>query len=190
MRDYAIILSTLNAIREAFLGNHVVKLRRISEKAIATGILHNDTGLAELATIAYALHKMMTKTHIVEHPSYPRLRAKLDEEIGHATHALQTNSWHKFKPELDHVITAIQDVDSELGHHWTGFYQKGRIKLASDAYSAGMSLSQASALLAVDKKAVQDYIGSTRLFDREHIEKTISSRLAELEQKIAKTRLP
>ena len=188
MRDYSVILSTLIQIREAFLGHHVVKLRRISERALSTGILHNDRGLAELAVIAYALHKMTTKTHIIEHPSYPALRVKLDEEIGHAVKALQTNSWHIFKTELDHVIIAIQQVDTELGHHWTGFYQKGKIKLASEAYSTGMSLSQAGWLLDVDKKAVQDYIGSTRLFDREHVEKDITQRIAEFEQKTGRPR--
>ncbi len=183
MRDHQILFHTLNEIREAFLGTHVFKLRRISEHALKEGVLHNDKGLAELAAISYALHKMMTKTHIVEHPSFPSVRQKLDEEIGHAVKALETDSWHIFKPELDHVIKGIESVNDELGHHWTGFYQKGKIKLASEAHTMGMSLSQASDLLEVDKKAVQDYLGSTRLFDRERIEKNISQRIHELETK-------
>ena len=56
------------------------------------------------------------------------------------------------------------------------------MKYASDAYFLGASLGQAAALTGADKKTLLEYIGATKLHDKEERGKGIAERLKALKK--------
>jgi len=171
-------------VRNAFAKQDVFRLRELSNEAIREASLNNDSFMAEIAIAAYALHKLSTKEHITKSRNWERIRKNILRALERSVSLVNSAKIEEFEGSLRATIDSVRSADSELGYFTQNLYDKARIKLASTAYSLGLSLSQAVELTHADKSKVLPYIGGTKIYDEEMYEKGISERLAEIKKKM------
>jgi len=163
-----------------FNEKRILELRGISNRLVREAALSNDYAKAELGTIAYALHKIETKSHFVRSPQWGKVKLEISSHLNQAASAARFDKKEELMEALKAVIRNITQIDNELGNYAQNIYEKAKVKQASQAYSYGVSISQAAALTGADQKELQSYIGFTTMHDEEPETKNIKQRVNEL----------
>jgi GTP1/Obg family GTP-binding protein len=176
------LLFDVNEVSNLFSQNRVFELRGIGKRLIREAAIENNYAKAELAVIAYALHKLETKEHIATNKKWLNVKNRIIKNFGESIQALKVNNKEDFFQQLKEVILDIQKLDSSLGNYAQSLYEKSKVKQASQAYSYGLSISQSAELTGANKKELQSYIGFTKMNDEEPEMKTIRKRVKELKE--------
>jgi hypothetical protein len=176
------LLFDVNEVSTLFANNKVFELRGISNRLIREAAIENNYAKAELATISYALHKLETKEHIATNQKWLNVKNRILKNFVEAIKAIKLNDNKDFFQQLKEVILDIDKLDADLGHFAQSLYEKAKVKQASQAYSYGLSISQAADLTGANKKELQSYIGFTKMNDEEPEIKTIKTRVSELKE--------
>jgi hypothetical protein len=176
----------IEEVLKLFNENKIMDLRGIGNRLIREASLSNDYGKAELGVIAYALHKMETKTHFVKSPQWGKMKQTISNGLKQALEAVEINEQEKLMQALKAIIRNITQIDNQVGNYAQSIYEKAKVKQASLAYSYGLSIPQAAALTGADQKELQTYIGFTTMHDEEPETKNILQRVEELKQMLGK----
>lgn len=172
----------LEELKNAFQLPDIVKLKSLANSAIQQAALENDKLLAKIAMIAYCLHKLSTKEHIVQNKSWQRIRNGILENIESAVLAEKQKNLLELEKSLDSAINSVNKTDKELGFFLTSLFDKAKIKLASSAYMLGLSLGQAAELTGADKKQLLQYIANTVISEEEIPSIGIAERLEKIKK--------
>lgn len=157
----------LAEVLRLFKEHRILELRGLSNRLIREAAIENDYGKAELGVIAYALHKMESKSHFVSSAKWQKVKEVISRDINSAIFASKKNDNIYLLQCLKKIIQGINGIDNEIGNFAMSVYDKAKVKQASLAYSYGLSISQAADLTGADKKEVQSYIGFTTMHDEE-----------------------
>ena len=174
----------LNEIRAGFASGNAMMLRELGNKYISKAALENDSLLAELSVMAYFLHKMLSKHHIVQSHNWTNIRKSILESIELAIKDAKDGSDKAIVSEMKQVIQHLENIDSDLGHFVDGLYHKARVKQASSAYALGLSLKQSAQLTGTNLRSVQLYVGKTKIHDEEDQGASIRQRLDKLKKSL------
>lgn len=156
----------IGEIEDAFGRNRSFELKRLSNELIQSAVVDYDMTMAELAIVAYSLNKLNSKEHIVKSRKWVDAKKAIIESMDEMASAIEANNAEKFSGILKELSHKVTEVDKELGNYVQNVYDKARVKMASNAYSLGLSLGQAAELTKADKKNLQGYIGHTLIHDR------------------------
>jgi len=144
--------------------------------------LANDKQLAKFALIAYCLHKMSSKQHVVMHGRWPDIKHDILFDLEKAVKAIERGDLKAAGEKLDAVIGSVKAADESIGNYVQNLFEKAKVKYASKAYSMGLGLGQAAALTGAEKKALLRYIGVTKIADRQAVGPGIGERLKRLKK--------
>ncbi len=178
------LFSFLKKVTLAFEKQDIFGLKEIANQAIENASLANDKRLANLALVAYCLHKMSSKQHIVRDGRWPEIKHDILFDLKKAAKSLEDTDLEGFDHWIGGVIGSVKQADEKIGNYVQNLFEKAKIKYASTAYSMGLSLGQSAALTGTDKKDLLRYIGVTRLADREAVTLDIGKRLRSLKRKM------
>ncbi|MEI7961655.1 MAG: hypothetical protein WCI04_04950, partial [archaeon] len=154
----------------------IMDLRGIANRLMREAALRNDYGKAELGVIAYALHKIETKSHFIRSPQWGKIKQAIISHLYEGAEAAKHENGTELMDSLKKIIIDIRKIDDELGNYAQNIYDKSKVKQASLAYSYGLSISQSAALTGADQKELQSYIGFTTMHDEETEVKSIGER--------------
>ncbi|MBU2100572.1 hypothetical protein KKG83_04895 [Candidatus Micrarchaeota archaeon] len=175
------LVESTDKIRKAFERNDLVKLRQLSNGLIEEAALKSDKVLAQLSLISYSLQKLLSKPHIIETQKWAEIRKTIIFSLNQASMHLKKKNFGEFKKELNGISEKVFEVDSSMGNYIANIYEKAKIKQASRAYALGLSLMQSVSLTGADEKELLNYIGATKIHDREKSIKGINERKKFLE---------
>ena len=129
-------------------------MRETAKELIYKAVETYDKNLASEAVVAYALSKLVSKIHIVKNPNWPKYKALLLDAVE-----------KELPPER--IAGIISTIDEEMGNFVHSLLDKAKVKLASDAYAAGLSLRAAAELTGADPSELTNYVGKTTIHDEE-----------------------
>lgn len=178
------VIRSMESIVSAFRKNRAMELRVLANNTVITAVKTNSKIFAELSVIAYVLHKILTKEHIVKARVWPRNRARIISNLDQMALYLKRGEAERFQSVLSSLHSDIEKIDNYFGRFVQSTVDKARIKHAADAYFLGASLGQAAELLGADKKTLLDYIGATKFYDKEKSAQGIGERLNKLKEVI------
>ena len=166
----------LDAVTKAFAARKTPDLKQIGRA------VENDPELALVSVVAYCLYKMASKNHFVKNRRWPRVVEIILGNLKKGRSAAEQGDEARFTRNLASIVGEIQFIDHELSNYAKDLFEKAKIKQASTAYAAGVSLSQAAALTGADRKELQKYIGITRIHDEQEPLYSIQERLAKMRE--------
>ncbi|MCX6799317.1 MAG: hypothetical protein NTW59_04460 [Candidatus Diapherotrites archaeon] len=184
MGESGILAKLLNDSAGFFLQQNSFALKEAANRAIENAALANDKRMAEFAMVAYCLHKLLGKQHIVRDAKWKKLGSEILADLRSAADAMEGEDQKRFEESMHGIISSIESTDRQLGYFTQGLYEKARVKYASSAYALGLGLSQAAELTGANKKDLLNYIGATRMHDEQLSAEGIGERLAKLKQKL------
>ncbi len=176
------LIDRVRSIKNAFQSENAHSLRGISNQAIREAALQNDSLRAEIAIIAYALHKLLSKEHVRSDKKWQKIQKNVLQKLEEGIKNLGNKKILEFEKTISGIASQIREADESLGNYAQNLMEKSRVKQASSLYALGLSLGQATALTNADKKALFNYIGYTKMHDENPTRKTISERVKELEK--------
>jgi hypothetical protein len=174
------VIDAVKLLREEFSDSNIMGMRKLGNSLIEVASAENNKLLADVALIAYSLHKLSSKGHISGHETWLRVKGRVISSLKRAENALEKDDSAGFDKIINGIKNDINGVDSKLGYFVQGIHEKARVKYASTAYSLGLSLSQATDLTGASKKKVLEYVGATKISDKEKSEFGIGERLDKL----------
>lgn len=174
------LLKAVMELEDTFAKSDVMKMRILSNNLMEEAALENSRMMAGVALIGYCLHKLSTKEHIVGHGKWPMVKNRVLSSLRKAAFLLEKNNDEEFEKTLKGIVREITLIDNQIGNFVQGLYEKAMIKYAANAYSMGLSLSQAAELTGAEMEKVLGYVGVTRISDRERAPLGISERLKRL----------
>ncbi len=174
------LVDFLSRLQAAFAKQNVFALRELGNNAIEQAAMQNSKRVAGIALVAYCLHKMHSKQHIVRHRKWPVIRKAIGKNLEKALAALHKDNVPSFERNLRNIIQSIQSTDKQMGNYAQGLFEKAKVKYASTAYSLGLGLGQSASLTGANKKELLRYIGATKMADREVVTFGIKERLRKL----------
>ena len=152
------MVRTLEDIRKAFEQSDDVMLRRLAIDFAKRAAIEHNKGLAQAAVISYALSKLLTKSHIVQSPLWPRYRHAIISAIKDAELGRESDV-------LERIERTVWRIDESDGHFVKNLIEKARAKMAAEAYATGISLRLAGRLFEADLHDLSDYVGKMRVHD-------------------------
>ena len=179
-------LKKLGALTEAFSAGRAQDLKRLGNNFIELAAERNDSALAALSVIAYALYKMLSKDHFVKSAQWPVISRNIRQALGSAEKSLGTGDLQAFGAAAESAVKDIEGIDFELSNYARNIYEKARIKQASTAYALGLSLMQAAELTGAGPKELQRYIGFTKIHDEQPPHMGIGARMQMLRGMLGK----
>ncbi len=157
-------------IKNAFKDRDSFKLREISNDAMKEAVLSGDKELANIAVLAYSLSKILSKLHFRRREEWKKFAKETEKTLyGLVGESKEGN----LSGICDTLINLVERIDHGAGNYTRGLVFKARVKLASQAYALGLSLSSAAELTGADKYELTRYVGATKIHDRPFV-KTIS----------------
>ena len=174
----------INETAHLFNEKKIMDLRGIGNRLIREAAIRNDYGKAELGVIAYALHKIETKSHFVRSPQWGKIKQSIISHLYEGAEAAKSENARALMDSLKQTINDIRTIDNSLGNFAQNIYDKAKVKQASLAYSYGLSIAQSAALTGADQKELQSYIGFTTMHDEETEVKSIAERVREIRELI------
>ncbi len=178
------LLSFLKKAIAGFERQDIFALKETANHAIEEAALLNDRRLAKLALVAYCLHKMSSKQHIVRHGRWPEIKHDILFDLQKAAKSVKAGDEEGFERWLGAVVDSVETTDKRIGNYVQNVFEKAKVKYASTAYSLGLGLGQSAQLTETSKKELLHYIGFTKMADREAVTKGIAERLRSLKRKI------
>ncbi len=165
-----------------FKKGEALKLREHANSLVKRAASENSKSTAKIAVVSYVLHKLLTKEHIVRHKKWKGNKASLSNAIASAMKALEADDLEKFGSSMDSFSKQLKKIDFYFSRFVQSLMEKSRVKYASDAYYYGLSMSSAAALTGADKKRLQEFIGATKLHEKEKPKRGIRQRLSSLKK--------
>lgn len=172
-------------VSKAFEKNNQLELKFLSNDLIKEASVSNDKLKAKIAVIAYGFYKLLSKQHIVESAKWLKTKKQVLKTLNEMTKLLQEKKASEFERKLDGISLQVSKIDVALGNYAQTTIEKARVKIASTAFSFGLSLKQASELTGADSREVFSYIGKTKMNEEKGISFGISERLKRLEEALA-----
>lgn len=169
-------------LRQFFKKEKAFRLKELSAELIRESALHDDKFKALMALIAYSLFKLESKTHIKKSQKWPSAKERILKHLDNAILELRQKRFKDSETELQNAVEDISRIDSEISNYALNVFEKAKTKLASTAYSFGLSLSQAAMLTGADKKNLLNYIGFTKMHDEAGVSIGINERLKALKE--------
>jgi len=174
------LLASVRNLLSAFSASDARKMRSLGNRLIGDAAFENSKALAEVALVAYSLHKLATKEHVSGHDKWPLLKRRVLASLKNAVRQLEKGDEQGFEKTMKGIVKDISSMDAKIGNFAQNIFEKARVKYASNAYSFGLSLSQAAELTGANKKHLLEYVGATRILDREKPIMGIGERLKKL----------
>lgn len=174
------LIGQLVELRQSFKKEKQFKLKELSAELIKQAALTNDYFKALMSLIAYSLYKLSSKTHVRKNPKWKLARTEILSHLDAAIGLLEKHDFRNAEEELRDAVEHISKADSEISNYAKGIFEKSKTKMASSAYSFGLSLGQAAWLTGADKKDLMNYIGVTKMHEEAGISLGISERLKNL----------
>ena len=172
----------LAALARFLAAEKAMKLRHLSNDAAEDAALNFNRDLAEVSVAAYALHKILTKEHIIKNPKWAEAKRRISQSLSKALGALQAGNGQEFRKHLKSVSEYVRELDRELGNYFQKTFEKARIKQASRAYAAGLSMGQAAELMGTEARHLQSYVGVTTIHEEIKAKKSVKERLKSLRE--------
>ncbi len=154
-------VTVIREIRKAFEAGDHEFLRKIALDLARRAAVEQSRGDADLAVIAYALSKILSKVHFAHSENWPRYRHAIISALRDAENGREHNV-------IARVERTIRKIDAEDGHFVKNVVDKARAKMAATAYSVGISASLAASLFNADLHDLLDYVGKLKVHD-EHV---------------------
>ncbi len=176
------LLKNMRTILKLFSDNKEMELRIKANELIKDAVQKNSELIAQQSIIAYVLHKILTKEHIIKSRTWPKNKREIITVLKKLVFYLEQDDAKRFEKAFASLHNRIERIDTYFGRFVQSLIDKARVKYASDAYFLGASLGQAAALTGADKKTLLEYIGATKLHDKEEIGKGIGARLRALKK--------
>ena len=162
------LLSRVDALAKAFEAGKTLHLKRLGEDSIKEAVMENNTHLASVSVIAYALYKIISKEHFTSDSRWATVNEIILKSLRESKEAVEKNNLKLLEKRLNIIVKEIQIIDDQLSNYARNVFEKAKIKQASTAYALGLSIGKSSELTGADYKELQKYIGVTRIHD-EHI---------------------
>ena len=158
----------LSDLRDFFNRGDYIKLRDMSNDILKEAVLTEDSQLIDLSLICYALFKVSSKSNLRRLDSWDAFKKNVHTQLRNAEEKPHT------KEELNVLLKEIMEIISKF-YESSGIYvenviHKARLKQAIRAYAMGLSLGQAAHLISVNKSELLNYIGTTRLNDKNYVQ--------------------
>ena len=179
---YTDLVRKMERLKTLFERENHIELRKFSNEMIEQAAVENDRILAEISVIAYSLLKIESKEHIVKSGKWPKVKQAISDAIAKGISSLEKSKFWIFKVDLERIAKNVASVDNYLGMYVQKTSDKARIKQASRAYAAGMSMRQASALAGAEPSQVMEYIGRTKIHEEARSDLGIKDRINKFRQ--------
>lgn len=175
-------IELVERVAKYFEAENSYMLKELSNQAVYFSVASLDKTQAKIAVLAYALSKTVSKEHVVKNPVWGKVKGRLLGSLELCISFLRKNKKKQFEKNLERTQVELIHVDSELGNYVRNVWDKAKIKIASNAYAQGLSLSQASELSDANKAEVQNYVGITKIHDEEQTAYSMKQRMKIMRQ--------
>lgn len=179
------LIGELAELRQYFKKERQFKLKELSSQLIEEASLNNDYFKALMAVIAYSLFKLSSKAHVRKNPKWKPAQLEIITHLDSALALLNERDFKRAELELRNAVDKISRVDAEISNYAKGIFGKAKTKMASSAYSFGLSLGQAASLTGADRKELMNYIGITKMHEEAGISVGIEARLSVLREELS-----
>ncbi len=120
----------------------------------------------QLATLAYALSKVVTKPRFWKAHKQNRYWEETRRMLADVESCAREGNLKEAGRILQEILTRVETADEQDPRFVRGLVLKARIKSASTFYASGLSLGRAAELSGLDKREILSYVGQTRMNER------------------------
>lgn len=158
-------MKILEKLIKAFKRKNLNALKNISNQAIERAAFTENSDLANVSIVAYALYKLLSKSHVLASEEWTNFANNVVKNLEQAISMYNKGEdvGEFFESE---IIKDITRIDESLGNYVNDIIEKARVKQASRIYAMGLSVNKAISLTGADKYKLMQYIGSTVIHDR------------------------
>ncbi|NYZ77051.1 hypothetical protein H0O02_01925 [Candidatus Micrarchaeota archaeon] len=165
-----------SSLLQQFKRRNEKQLRDLKDALLKEATLRSSKLYFEIAVTAYALSKITSKPRLLTREYNGELQ-RIEKSLGELVDGIgryDDDGLLRIIKRIEEDMKALERVDRRF---FRDVIAKGRTKLAATMYAQGISLGVASEMSGIEKQEVQEYAGSTMMFDRVKEEISIAERI-------------
>ena len=91
---------------------------------------------------------------------------------------LRKDDYHAYRKEIKRLFALLSSIDKKLKLYIQEVIGQAKLKKGFKLFEYGMSIAKASKIMGITRWELMNYVGNTKVFDREKISTNMSKRLA------------
>ncbi|MDD5417285.1 MAG: hypothetical protein PHW96_00160 [Candidatus Nanoarchaeia archaeon] len=153
-----------------------------SVKSLSNRTIHNastfqDSHSITWAVLIYSLAKIMESNIGNKTAKWIKFRDKIISLLEKMTSSLKHKDYTSYEYAQKTALDVISKYDKKYSLYVRWILEKAKIKKATRIYEHGISLGRVAELLGVSKYEIMDYLGATKIHEKQSGVKEPSSRL-------------
>lgn len=164
------IIGVLDTVAEILSFESWEGLKDVSDHSLRTASLHQDDDSISIATLIYAISKLMERHAVkdVEPMIEKLLGAKEDLK------ALRLDHYHM---QIATLFRMILRIDNKLSHYVELIIDKAKKNKGTKMVSQGISVERAASLLGISQWELMSVVGKTMMIDEESPISNVKARM-------------
>lgn len=159
MEEVEHIIRILEESKEAIRTHNSLKLKHLSDQTIHSASIYQHTDYIIIATLIYALSKLMEKENEIPKDKLLKFIKKCENNFNLGIDALKKSKQEAFLRYLEQTRKDLENVSIKMKPIIIDLLKKASINKASKLHEHGISLGQTAKLLGVNPWELSDYIG-------------------------------
>lgn len=160
-KDIIAIISKTIVILRKKEERDVIELKGLSNHTIHNASIFQDADSASIAILIYSLSKIIER-------EFGKFDYKPVLNILNSSYSyLKKDNFAEYRKTIKRLFNLISSIDSRLKLYIEEVIRQAQIKKGSQLYRHGISLARAAEILGISQWELMDYIGHTKIIDKE-----------------------
>jgi hypothetical protein len=172
-KDILDILSRAVEILRVREEKDVLELRELSDHTIHDASIYQDIDAVQIATLMYALYKVLERKMVLSDRQYQKLYSTLQN----AHEMMGRGRFKEYNRHIQEAFAIITDVDQKASQFMQEVIEKAKITKGSKLFHHGLSTKRAAEMMGVSEWQLLGYIGKTREYEETPRSVSVKKRL-------------
>ncbi len=172
-KDVLEILEEVIDILKVKEDKDTLRLKKLSTYIVNDSFVFQDADAISIGVLIYALSKMIERYHADE-----KLAVQIKDYIINARDFLRKDNFGAYRKEITKLFKFLSSLDKKLKIYIQETINQAKLKKGFGLFQHGMSIAKASKLMGITRWELMNYVGHTKVFDKENISTNVKKRLA------------
>lgn len=163
-------ISVLEGAKQALLEKDSFLLKQVSNQTVHSASLQQDAGSLIIATLVYALSKLVERKDYVKIRNWDKLVEKINSNFTSAIKAAMESDEEKFNLFLQKARESLEESSVDMKQYIQDVLRKASVNKASRIYEHGISLGQTAQILGLTNWELAEYAGQSKWTDAKYLQ--------------------
>lgn len=172
------IINVLKKVLPLIQKGNSNQIKSISNETLHNAGIYQDPDSTSISVIIFSLSKICNRPRLCDKPEFIKFKEDISLDLQNAKDSLQASDINNYRKIIKKVFDKISKFETKFGMYISEVLEHAKIKRGGRIYEHGFSIGSTAELLGISTWDMMNYLGETKLGNKEKINITTKERLS------------